>query len=379
MLAANDELKSEFKRAMFIDNTLKEEAGNIAPSSRSTMQLFSTLGISYSNKVPDISNLHKYSILFIKYFKKALPSVITAILVSVGISWYFHSNNDGNSVKTVNLNNLNNSSALFASDYPLMSSYIFDNSNSNTQHSFSNNSSSGNTIFKHLKTENHRISEKITLSNIVKNNAGKYIADLGNSRIAPLNTDLIVKQNITPANNNSLFYNNISISDNSDKNKLGVSVSFIGTEDKSLKNIMLPETSHPIFSRNGVEILYSANELLKIGIDLRQEYFFQEYKGHIEGKYYQIYQHPNLFTAGVTAKVKIAQLFTNTSLVSKLGAGVNIAGPVLRTMIGIDFDPSDDFGFSVGIENSNLFYFNDKKALYVTPKLGVNYSIKFNL
>jgi hypothetical protein len=383
MLAADDELKSEFKRALFIENTLKEEAALIAPSTRSTMQLFSALGITYTNVYSDKTFMQKYSPLVLKYFKKAVPSIITAIIVSVAVSLYFSSKPE-NDVKLSGINDsFNHVSSTIASTpdgngYPMMSSFNIEEENDAHPAFISTIKNKNHRINRVESADNHN-NELRTNTHLVYNNNNKYIRSFDKSEIININSIPEQHSNISSSYINSFtdLYNQADFK--KDSKKTGFTVSFSGTEDKSLKNVVLPETSHPVFSRNGIEILYNVNDNLKMGVDLRQEYFFQDYKTHINGTYYQIYQHPNLFTVGLATKLNITKLYKNTSLVTKLGLGLNEAGPVIRGMIGVDYDPSEAFGFSLGLENSNLFYFNDKKALYVTPKLGIVYSIKFNL
>lgn len=382
MLAADDELKSEFKRALFIENTLKEEAALIAPSTRTTMQLFSALGINYTSVYSDKTFIQKYSPLVLKYFRKAVPSIITAIIVYVAASLYFNSN----SVDDIKLSAKNETfshvsttkiSAPDGNGYPMMSSFKIERGNL------------AHTVLAHTNKQNNlrvnpeqpavkQTSDQNLNAGIVNNFNNNTISLLDKSEIASFNSITEPDYKI-----NSSYFNPIQEVHNAEDfrnstKKTGFTVSFTGSEDKSLKNVMLPETSHPVFSRNGIEILYDVNDNMKMGLDLRQEYFFQNYKAHINGIHYQIYQHPNLFTLGLAAKLNITKLYKNTSLVTKLGLGINEAGPVIRGMIGVDYDPSNDFGFSLGIENSNLLYRNEK-VFYVTPKLGIVYSIKFNL
>lgn len=380
MLAANDELKSEFKRALFIDNTLKEEAASIAPSTKSTMQLFSALGINNSNFIQGKSFYGKTTELMVKYFKKSIPSIITALIVSAAVSWYFIESKNNTTITSKPANELNEpllAANSYEPGFPLMSSYQFDNS------AYSPRQANGYIPVKTNKIQKRYKSDDVTLTNPLEmnvpvaadlnekdvifeySNVSKDVLNSASEQLKSAYLDFNGSENLTGLKNN--------------EGKKRFSVAFTGNEDKSLKNVLYKESSHPLLARNGLEILYNLNEDVKIGIDLRQEYFFQDFKKYDEkGIWSQYYQHPNLFTAGLVAQIKITRLFNKTDLIGKVGMGYNKAGAVVRGMIGIDYNATKDFGFTLGIENSNQFYMGGS-ALYVTPKIGLSYGVKFNL
>ncbi len=382
MMAGSDDLKSEFKRAMFIESTLKEEAASIAPSTKSTMQLFSTLGINYTNIIEGKTFYQKSAEVLSKYIRKAAPSIITAILVSAAVSWYFIENNNQSLIVPASQPATANTARPMAQSYshgfPLMSSFAFENSGSGfvqkQDNSITDNEVKKNTP-KVVATDNSEDGNS-TSANIISHIMNEQPVEF--SSIDPGTKDTDIDFRLTPANIRMPGGIN-PVTLNSAVKYSGYSVTFTGSEDKSLKNVTYAESSHPVFSRNGLEIMYAVDEGVQIGLDLRQEYFFQDFKKFDENHVWsQYYQHPNFFTTSVAARFRISKLFDKTNLIGKVGLGINKAGPVFREMIGLEYEATDRIGLTLGIENSNLVY-SEGNAVYITPKLGLTYGVKLNL
>jgi len=113
-----------------------------------------------------------------------------------------------------------------------------------------------------------------------------------------------------------------------------------------------------------------------VGIDMRQEYFYQEYEGLERGVNYKYMQHPNLFSTGLVAKLRFMEISGLNSFVQAYLGG-NEAGPVGRMMYGLEYSPSSDYHFILGVEGSLLGYYHGDQYFY-TPKIGLHYGIGFN-
>ncbi len=388
MLSSSEELKSEFKKALFIDTTLKEDAAMIGPSTSATLKVFSALGISQSALVPKPSVTVRATRFVSRYFRKFAPAMVAAIIGSVITILTIGNQNDGQTTgRTTGTTGGSTTTTASQSTaaFPLMSSYAFENGQPESNTTAAPHADNQ---VQHVRRSHAVVPENTTTSGLAQttadpsaNNTINSINTVSSSQIinSSSGNDAFVPARRTLTDNHSTAPINLPVFEMSPAGqKLGLTVALSGYESTTIvKDVKKSESYSPLFSRNGVELTYKFSDDFSAGIDVRQEFFFQDFKGHESGKLYQYYQHPNILSGSITTKFSLVKISDNAGIIAKAAVGGSKPGIVFRAMLGLDYDPVEDFGFTVGIESSNLMYWHE--ACYVTPKIGLGYSLKFNL
>jgi hypothetical protein len=154
-------------------------------------------------------------------------------------------------------------------------------------------------------------------------------------------------------------------------NKLSIELK--GSEYWSFPVAGVDRSTSPFLENTGFTLLYHATDDLMVGFDMRQEFFYYEYKDDIN--YYK--QHTNFMAYGLTAKYNFWE-FYGIKAQSGLYLGANEVGVIGRASIGIEYSPSYYYGFVMGVEGSNILY-EHKGEPFDSKKLGFYYGIRFKL
>lgn len=126
-----------------------------------------------------------------------------------------------------------------------------------------------------------------------------------------------------------------------------------------------------MFDNLGVGVYYSLSDNFKLGLDLRNETFYQEFED--ENKYY--WQQPVLTTGTLTGRYSISELGSLRPY-GQFAAGFNIAGLVLRPQIGMEFAPLENLNILLGCEYSYLRFKHAEQG-FGASKLGLYYGINY--
>jgi hypothetical protein len=150
-----------------------------------------------------------------------------------------------------------------------------------------------------------------------------------------------------------------------------------GSEYKSYPNPTVSESSSPFLKDGNLVLMYDFSNQLSIGLDLRQEFFFQSYTGLAKDESKYLYeQNTNYTSFGLIAKYN----FLDTKYFTPFGQiylGGNKVGLIARALLGLEINPMQDYGFILGLECSGLRYQHNQKAFY-SKKLGVYYGVIFH-
>ena len=131
-------------------------------------------------------------------------------------------------------------------------------------------------------------------------------------------------------------------------------------------------TSHMNFNNTGLGIFYEFSDDLKLGLEIRQETFYQEFTDDE----FEYKQQPNFMTVSAAVRYSFNVWKYIFSFV-QLTAGANRGGLVARPMIGLEYKPYPDIAFLVGFEYSYL-YFKQEPDYFGANKLGLNYGVSFS-
>lgn len=131
-----------------------------------------------------------------------------------------------------------------------------------------------------------------------------------------------------------------------------------------------------VFNDVGIGIGYNLNKYSTFGIEFGQEKFPQNFELNLYGELTYYRQNPLLWWYGIYYNQKIPFLFSNETLNPFLQAflGGTSIGPLLKGIIGLQYEPDRRVSLFVGWENSLLFY-NVQNKIYKTRKNGLTYGV----
>jgi hypothetical protein len=114
---------------------------------------------------------------------------------------------------------------------------------------------------------------------------------------------------------------------------------------------------------------------LMLGANFRQETFYVEYDGMSDkGQSVRMYQHPNLSTYSIMLRYNPLDISEKIKPFAQISVGVNLYGPIMREMAGLEFYPFDNVYFVLGAEFNQLFFTHDDKS-YNAGKFSINYGL----
>ena len=193
--------------------------------------------------------------------------------------------------------------------------------------------------------------------------------------VADMNTESRSYHKYTPAFAEKGEYRHLS-AEVDPWQELGLTAEVTANQYWSFPKATVGYSSTPLFNNTSVALMYKMDDDLSAGIDLRQEYFYQEYEGFENGTKYRYMQHPNYLSCGLTAKLRFMD-FDHINSFAQVYVGGNQAGPIGRLMYGMEINPSNNYSFILGVEGSLLVYHHSDQYFY-SPKIGMHYGIAFD-
>lgn len=159
-----------------------------------------------------------------------------------------------------------------------------------------------------------------------------------------------------------------------------LSLQIRGFTTRSIPELNIPPLDNPVMNNMAIGLFYKFDKSMQVGIEVGQENFMQEYHQYEFGSLKRdIKQNYTAFWTGVSFQYNIAEYghtqklypFTRVFL-----GGTNI-GPLLRGMIGIQFDYENSFSLFIGIESTSLIYRYSGNT-FSTYKLGLTFGGSVN-
>jgi hypothetical protein len=384
-LNSNEGMRGDLKQYIAMDRAFNKKLSSLAPSSKSTLAVFSSLGLSSSAPVSVPGNkaggLSKILAGAGKYTQGIIAGLTATALTSVAFLTIF-----GNAI----FNNDNNNVAAIK---PIVNNQLPASINNNQLPVVSSTSKYDKPIIKtkivYVPVERQTAEQK----NVVENTPDNFPSEPIVQDIAP--TSLLSNASIVPINDaNKLFTgNNLSDLTNFNTNfdsephlnfrtnaydQIGLSIQFHGSQYWQLRQVAIEQSSIPKLYNSGFAIFYNLTDKFSIGFDLRNEHFYQEFTGTDNiGDSFLYRQFPNYRTYTGGIKWKFFN-YNALSTFSQLMIGGTQTGFAGRGTLGLEYTPLPMFTFAVGFEGSFLRYMHQGNAYY-SPKLGFNYGVLFNL
>lgn len=383
--ASNERVRSEFKSFLTMEVAYRKDSNRLIPSAKSTVNVFSRIGFpGYINSElsPNIQPLKKDMTFFKKYSHSIFSGITSSVITALIFILLYHPYGNVNIEKGISSNSMN-TNIQFPKNSQLEIQRNLNDIIPNKSNPKMKNHNGNSIIIKQTALSNgvkiadnskYAISdEENNLKLITENNSLPFLS------ISKIAKPILLTFNKTGINLNkdSFIKNEQNLPDLSMGNSLGIGIELRGLQDWSLDKPTLPESSLPKFNNSGITIFYSLSDNFMIGIDARQEYFYQEFTGTDDFGDRLIYrQFPNLVSYGVAFKYKLFKI-ENLTPFSQIIIGGNKAGYVGRAQLGLESTPAINYTFFIGCEYGLFDYFHDNTRFY-SSKIGLNYGVRIN-
>lgn len=394
-LAENPSLRNELKQLIDIEKAANKDFAAFIPPVESTAGIFSTLGISTTAAVVSAATVSNMS-FWAKYGSMLLTNFVSIILTGIISFFIWNSISDENNFNAHSKNS-HNSQEQFIKIEPdnnfVKSSKgipFVNNSETIVKTNISKTDLENKNI---LKNSTANITDEVNYNDDLNKGAEETLISsnifIQSDEIKKLNKEILFSSNeftnIIEKNKFSTSMQKIPVAEFQlfqihfnlfEKNDLSVVMS--GSETWSLKKETVERSSSPFMKNGNLLLLYNINKKLSLGVDIRQEFFFQEYTGSDEkGNLYLFEQNTNYPAIGFVGKYSI---FENNYFkpFAQVYLGGNKVGQIGRLLLGLELLPLSDYGFILGLEGSTLRYFHEKNVFY-SNKVGAYYGIIIRL
>lgn len=353
-LSSNEELRQKLKNSIALKSTLAKNRSAFAPSLSQTSQLFGKLGFP---DVFPISEKQPTDKKWVLNFARPLPFLILGAIIMLLLYPYLFQQEPEIIVKSDNSKHIYDLINQIP-PVPILKEHKDEEAKVRTflNNARRNNESKSYTAIEELQNINMDKTEpeNIEFGKIVSKST--YALDIENrqthfTQMQPL---------ITPKP--------ITNKDSKLSIELLYSQPFYTTEPT------ITPSKNALFNNNIAKLYYSISDELALGIEVRQENFYQVFEGMDEFGIINTYrQQPNFSTFGVFARYKIID-FNNIAPYVELNVGGNNAGLVYRGNTGIIFSPYSNFNIILSLEYSNLRFMHQQNW-FNSDKFGINYGI----
>jgi hypothetical protein len=152
---------------------------------------------------------------------------------------------------------------------------------------------------------------------------------------------------------------------------IGLSVEFRGSSYWNLPYTYIQPDKYMNFKNTSLAVFYNLADDFKIGAEVRQETFYQQFEDSV----FLYEQQPNFFTGGLSFRYMPFDFGKFYPFIQGT-IGYNSAGLVARPMVGFEFRPYPDINFMLGFEYSYLYYKQGNRN-FGANKLGLNYGMSY--
>ncbi len=159
---------------------------------------------------------------------------------------------------------------------------------------------------------------------------------------------------------------------------IGLDIEFRGAQNVHFPGASVNPAETALFNNYALTTLYNVGAGFKVGLDLRNENFFQQYGGMDElGRYVSYEQQPNLTSLSLV--IRYSYKYSEVLFpFAQIAGGGNKGGYLMRGMAGLEYAPYTNLGFVIGLEYSN-FGFSYQGDNYYSNKMGLHYGVNLKL
>lgn len=379
-LSNSEELRYAFNQLFALKLAISKDITAFVPKSETTNALFTKLGIS---TIP--SENSSFGLFFSKYKKQFLTGAFTSLATVLVMLWLFPKGNSTHVIKQHNM------------DIPWISSTEKEYKNLTSQQQIDDNNYKYDNEISLLKFENKKISSIINHltkeNNLLKSkndNLNKAIAIIDdkydNIKSKPITQQqrsperqkeyaTVFQSNFVSYNNpnsintftpNFIYFNNVDVS----TNKMLRLEASVGKYFQSIGNGFIDRNNS--FTDNlRINSLYNLSNEFSLGIDLRQENFYQEFTDVTnKGEEILYQQQPTVYSGSLLFRyypeyLKYFQFNPNV----ELSIGISNVGELARIGVGFDYYFVGNTYFYFKSDYSFLSYYH-KNINFSSSKIG---------
>lgn len=387
-LSSNEELRSELKQNMAIKTAIKTDTAAFSPLPKSTMNIYKSLGFAAPAATGGSASVSRPARLWGKYSQgitgglasAAATVIIMLLLLKPGnsdidqYSGYAEKHGSGD-IETIIQN-----------DIPVTDS-----------HSDEALADGAEPQKETIKTVIKYVPVYIEVES-GQQKASYAKATQDQNEISPLNYSAPEKQNLSIASprftegKEQLMVQGPGLNDiasltpeleDPDKGMYqyhSLSAEFRGTQSWDMPETSLNPEKYQAFNNIAAAIFWEYNDELHLGGEYRRENFYQEFEGKKQnGDLYEFAQNPNLSYIGFALRYKPEWLSTdNLNPYGQVSLGGTTAGPILRGMIGGEYNFAERVSFVFGLE-WNYFRYQHQGNWWSSQKWGAHYGINYRI
>lgn len=394
-LASDKVMRSDFKQQLQINAAVHSDTMAFVPKANTTMNLFSTLGITGAAGViatgiqagAPVSSTTGFWIAN----KVAILSSTIASVIAVAVTLFFINPwvggvyNNSNDTSSEYSNNLNNKTV------PLFFAISDDEENNVTkdQHEPTQETK---IVYKYIyrdkpqeEFKNDKIN-KVETKTIYKIDKASFVDNNG------------ITEFIMNETNSKSYANNLQTNDDfsrlSDGGKSSFMPNLSGNNDFTIEagfssyvnnqSTNIHPNEYQNFNNMNIALFYNYSSNIAIGIDYRRENFYQKFTGTLLSKTYLYEQQPNfqILTANFRYKPKFMRIgFVNPFV--EIAAGIPLihsgAGIIMRPLIiGAEIRPFANFAIIADIDYS-IFRYSHQNIFFNSDKFGFHFRAAWSL
>ncbi len=369
-LSTSDELRNELKQAITLDKAFNKRISAFVPTSASTIGIFQQLGIGTAAGIAGATLVSKSALSsFFGAYSQAIIAGLATLAISTGIFLGLHSletKPDEKTAAQANQINKPNTSSLKTNN--LVPSIV---SNEVVTPKV-------RTIIKYVYITENQDKDIPAVDSPVQNipDVPKFV-NMSNLLYSPKPVQLNSKGYNSNLNGlDQPIYS--SCTDNLEINKdLGLTFEIKGNGSWSLPSSTLPIYSNSFLNNTSITLNYKISSNFDLGLDLRQENFYQVYKGTNElNDQFEYRQNPMYLSLSLSGKYTFFRA-NGFEGIAQGQIGGTATGLVTRGMIGVQFSPYKDISFILGGEAGVLTYKHQNNT-FNSNKIGIIYGLGFN-
>lgn len=370
-LAASSELRSELKQLMAFNSAINSNRSLFSVPVDSKAKIFSSIGFNPAPVPQPVPITARIGDLFKKYYGRIFAGIgcaaAGAIIAYMLLGAPEPDNGKNFAGKTVNAAIPTVSS--MQTDAPVKSiirdtvvivKYVM----LKEEEKYSENlaSAAENPITQEALSANNTSVPELRFSNVISSNGTKpNFLSSGNERDMPV---FAINQEFP------LFTSVGNL-------KKGLSVEVRGSQYWNMPEASMNPSKYAMFNNTGITILYDISENISLGLDMRQENFFQTFDGDDKYGLPVMYeQQPNFTSFGAVLRYD-SRSTKSLRPIYQVIAGGNQVGILGRASAGFAYSPYSDISFVLGLEYSYLLYSYQNK-MFNSQKLGFNYGVLFS-
>lgn len=161
-----------------------------------------------------------------------------------------------------------------------------------------------------------------------------------------------------------------------DVSGMGLSLEVRGGQYWNMPEASLNPSKYSMFNNTSITVLYDISKHFSIGLDIRQETFFQRFDGEdIYSLPVTYEQQPNFTSYGIVFRYDSRSNKSIRPFYQGI-VGANKIGLIGRASAGLAYSPYSDISFLLGLEYSYMGYAHQNK-LFGSQKFGLNYGVSF--